>query len=239
MAMRQIALQMVKYPNKYYKYVEYELLKMGESYDSFCYNVFHSNVWGDDLMAAVIGDMWNIAITILSPVHKHPMKLFHNKDEPDVIIVANGGSWMGNGKHTTHFNGSHSEHMPLVGLDLINPNLMPQVLDSAQQAKQLALKNYLRAEEAKSLDMLRTVTQGITRLDNHIADLIHESDSMKEQKKTLEFQMEQLGISVEKIKEAGLLADRPYVRTLEREAQDAEKRRRQLEEEEQQKERQK
>ena len=62
---------------------------------------------------------------------------------------------------------------------------------------------------------------------------------MKEQKKTLEFQMEQLGISVEKIKEVGLLADRPYVRTLEREAQDAEKRRRQLEEEEQQKERQK
>ena len=112
MAMRQIALQMVKYPNKYYKYVEYELLKTGESYDSFCYNVFHSNVWGDDLMAAVIGDMWNIAITILSPVHKHPMKLFHNKDEPDVIIVANGGSWMGNGKRTTHFNASHSEHLP-------------------------------------------------------------------------------------------------------------------------------
>ena len=222
--MRQIALQMVKYPNKYYKYVEYELLEMGESYDSFCYNVFHSNVWGDDLMAAVIGDMWNIAITILSPVHRHPMKLFHNKDEPDIIIVANGGSWMGNGKRTTHFNGSHSEHVPLVLLDLINPNLMPQVLDSVQQAKQLALKNYLRAEEAKSLDMLCTVTQGITRLDNQIADLIHESDSMKEQKKTLEFQMEQLGISVEKIKEAGLLADRPYVRTLEQEAQDAEKR---------------
>ena len=146
---------------------------------------------------------------------------------------------MGIGKRTTHFNGSHSEHVPLVGSDLINPNLMPQVLDSVQQAKQLALKNYLTAEEAKSLDMLRTVTRGITRLDNHIADLIHESDSMKEQKKTLEFQMEQLGISVEKIKEAGLLADRPYVRTLEREAQDAEKRRRQLEEEEQQKERQK
>ena len=99
-------------------------------------------------MAAVIGDMWNIAITILSPVHKHPMKLFHNKDEPDVIIVTNRGSWMGNGKCTTHFNGSHSEHLPLVGSDLINPNLIPQVLDSMQQAKQLALKNYLRAEEA-------------------------------------------------------------------------------------------
>ena len=37
---------------------------------------------------------------------------------------------------------------------------------------------------------------------------------MKEQKKALEFQMEQLGISVEKIKEAGLLADMPHVRHL-------------------------
>ena len=147
MAMRQVGLQMVKYPHRYYKYIEYELLEMGESYDSFCYNVYHLKVWGDDLIAGIIGDMWNIAITLLSPEYKYPMKLFYNKDIPDVVIVTNGGSWMSQNKRSTHFNVTHLEHFPIVGLDLINPKMTPIVLHSATQAKQKALKNYLKVTE--------------------------------------------------------------------------------------------
>ena len=94
MCLRQIALQLVREPYKYYKYVEQELLETGESYDSYCYNIFHNQVWGDDLIAAVLGDMWNLAISIVTPVLLHPLHLFHMKKEPDVVIVANGGSWM-------------------------------------------------------------------------------------------------------------------------------------------------
>ena len=53
MAMRQVALYMLRHPYKYFKCVEQELLKSGESYESYCYNVFNKNVWGDDLIAAV------------------------------------------------------------------------------------------------------------------------------------------------------------------------------------------
>ena len=108
------------------------------------------------MFAGVIGDMWNISITLLSPEYKNPLKLFHNKDKPDVIIVVNGGSWMCSGKRSTHFNGTHSEHVPIVGHDLMNPNLNPIILDSAREAKQLALKNYVKDEEAKSLNLLCT-----------------------------------------------------------------------------------
>ena len=94
MCLRQIALQLVQEPYKYYKYVEQELLETGESYDSYCYNIFHNQVWGDDLIAAVLGDMWNLAISIVTPVLLNPLHLFHMKKEPDVVIVANGGSWM-------------------------------------------------------------------------------------------------------------------------------------------------
>ena len=117
MCMRQIALELIKRPHKYYKYVEQELHETGESYDSFCYNIYHGNIWGDDLIAAVLGDMWNIAISIITPTCKQPLHLFHMKKEPDVIIVANRGSWMSDGKCSTHFsammstdaNFSHSE----------------------------------------------------------------------------------------------------------------------------------
>ena len=63
MCMRQVGLQMLKHPHCYYKYIETELIDTRESYESYCYNVYHGNIWGDDLIASVIGDMWNIAIT--------------------------------------------------------------------------------------------------------------------------------------------------------------------------------
>ena len=93
MAMRQVALYMLPHPYKYFKYVEQELLRSGESYESYCYNVFNKNVWGDDFIAAVFGDMWNVAITIVTPITRKPMALFHNKEIPDVVIVANGGCY--------------------------------------------------------------------------------------------------------------------------------------------------
>jgi len=56
MAYRQVALHMLRNPTKFYKYVEQELLSTGESYESYCVNVFDGNVWGDDLIAAASGD---------------------------------------------------------------------------------------------------------------------------------------------------------------------------------------
>ena len=60
MAMRQAALYMLRHPYKYFKCIKQELLRSGESYESYCYNVFNKNVWGDDFIAAVFGDMWNV-----------------------------------------------------------------------------------------------------------------------------------------------------------------------------------
>ena len=93
--MRQAGMYMLKNLYCYYKALEYKLIKTGESYESYVFNVFHRNIWGDGLIATVIGDMWNIAISIVTPIHKKPVALFQNKDVPDVVIVANGGDYMG------------------------------------------------------------------------------------------------------------------------------------------------
>ena len=101
--MCQAAMHMLRNPYRYYEALEMQLIRTGESYESYVYNVFHWNIWGDDLLAAVIGDMWNIAISIVTPIHKKPVALFHNKDVPDVVIVANGGDYMSN-DGSTHFS---------------------------------------------------------------------------------------------------------------------------------------
>ena len=40
MMMRQIALQMLWHPTRYYKYLEHELVETSESSESYCCNVY-------------------------------------------------------------------------------------------------------------------------------------------------------------------------------------------------------
>ena len=75
MAMRQAGFHMLKHPERFYKAVEDELNQSRESYESYCFNAYHSNVWGDDLVDTVFSDMWNIAISIVSPAIKYPVDL--------------------------------------------------------------------------------------------------------------------------------------------------------------------
>ena len=94
MAMRQTAMYLLRHPHRYYRFLEQELLETGESYELYCYNVFQSNIWGDDLIASVFGDMWNISISIVSLISHKALNLFHNEENPEVVIIGNGGSWM-------------------------------------------------------------------------------------------------------------------------------------------------
>ena len=241
MAMCQVALHMIKHPNRFYQYVEEDLLKAGESYESFCVNVFRCNVWGDNLIAADFGDMWNIAVSIISPVAKKQFHLFHTKSQPDVVLVCNGGNYLKHGG-STHYNGTRSTDPEFrkPGSDLINPTLQqdmtskltPTVLKDKEMAKQLALNEYLKDERQASLDLLRTVCKGIRRLDDKIATLIEQSDDLRNQKKFLVYKMEKLGIKTDQIDMyMQELGERPFCRTLEREKEDEEEnRKRQLEE---------
>ena len=231
MAMCQVALYMLRHPYKYFKCVEQELLRSGELYESYCYNVFNKNVWGDNFIAAVFGDMWNVAISIVTPISRKPIALFHNKDNPDVVIVANGGCYMMQ-KGCTHFTATRSTDLKFKqpGSEYMNPTisqditakLEPVVLADREDAEQAALKQYLHTGKERSVDLLRGVCTQIKRLDNRICDMIKESDMFREQKDLLEYQLEKLGVSMEKLRDATneLSGDRGYVRTEEREMLD-------------------
>ena len=224
--------------------MEQELTETGESYESFCVNVYKCNVWGDDLIAAAIGDMWNIGITILSPVFRKPFHLFHNKtEEPDVVIVSNGGSYMCPDKGSTHFSATiplttnyvkpGSEHLHSnVGAD-INPKIMPLILEDKKKARDIAMKEYLKVDTELSLGLLRSVIRQLNRIDDHITTLIKESDDLNCQKNFLTNQLLQLGLSAERIKEiTDMKRERQYCRTTEREEIDkANERKRKAEEE--------
>ena len=121
---------------------------------------------GDDFIAAVFGDIWNVAISIVTPISRKPMALFHNKDNPDVVIVANGGCYTMQ-KGCTHFTATRStnpkfkqpgsEYMnPTISQD-ITAKLEPVVLADREDAKQAALKQYLHTGKEHSVDLLQGV----------------------------------------------------------------------------------
>ena len=234
MCLRQIALQLVREPYKYYKYVEQELLETGESYDSYCYNIFHNQAWGDDLIAAVLGDMWNLAISIVTPVSLNPLHLFHMKKEPDVVIVANGGSWMSGEKRSTHFSATLptdvNHRLPGSGLQ----NLTPMILQDAVKAKRIATTKFLKDQEEHSLDAMRGVCAAINRMEDKAVEIIQEAEGLRDQVDRAEYLLQELGIRIEKIREAkSELKPKSYVRTEQREKEDAERKRKREEEEEQ------
>ena len=247
MSMRQAGFHMLKHPERFYKAVKDELIESGESYESYCFNVYHSNMWGNDLVAAVFSDMWNIAISIVSPLIKFPVDLWHNKDFPDVVLVANGGSYLVESKPTTHFSSSRvrDPDFRLPGRELVittpgysgdtYKKLKPVMLDNKEQARKMAIDQYVNFEWEKSLQLLYGITRSIGKLDKHIAHLIHESEMKKEQRSLLSHQLEVLGISHEKIDLAIQQKELPYVLTEEAEREEiraARKRKRAEEEEE-------
>ena len=231
--MRQAAMHMLRNPFRYYKPLEHQLTKSGESFESYVFNVFHKNVRGDDLVAAVIGDMWNVAISIVTPIHKKPVALFHNKEFPDIVIVANGGDYMSK-EGSTHFSTTRcfAESFKIPGSEYRNPTLCqdlskkldPIVLEDPKKATQVACHNFIKYDEEKSLKLLRGLCHNIDQLDDTVCELIKQGEEIRQQKTVMEYQMEKIGISCEKIKEATavLKGEKEYVRTQDRECHDAE-----------------
>ena len=119
------------------------------------------NVWGDDLVVAAFGDMWNLAISIVTPIFNKPLDLFHNKKKPDVVIIANGGCWTSENRSSTHFTATSllDKHVKLPGSERssTNPNvdtppkLELTILIDKTKAKQLGIQEYIKEEKSENL----------------------------------------------------------------------------------------
>ena len=84
-------------------------------------NIFYGNIWADDLVAAAIGKLFNISITIVSPAFEKPLDLFHKENDPDVVLILNGGG-VNTPYVSTHFSGTRRKHqrkLPGEGLEVI------------------------------------------------------------------------------------------------------------------------
>ena len=220
---RQVGLHLLKHANLFYPFVQHDLEVMNESYESYCVNVFTGQVWGDDLILSAIGHMFNIAITIITPCFDKPVALFHEKDIPDVVVIANGGDYLVSSKPSTHFSGSKVKAgvgFKMPGHEMVNPKLDPVLYKGFNKGKEDSLRHYLAEEKSLSLAKLRGVVKGIEKFDAKIVELIKESDKLMKWKEAIEHKLGCLGVDVKKIEKAGKVKERGYVRTEEQKKMD-------------------
>ena len=146
-------------------------------------------------MAAILGKLWNISITIVTPKYTAPLHLFHVNPMPDVVIVSNGGSWLEQeGQKTTHFSGTESTDVNWITVGSGLSNLTPDVLNDAVKAKRLATAKFLKDQEDHTLDALRGVVSAINRMENKAAEMIEEAESLRDQLGRAEYLLQELGI---------------------------------------------
>ena len=193
-AFRQVGLHMIQNPNKFYPQIEQELIKTGESYESYIYNVYQGNNWGDDLIALAFSDMWNIAISLVAPCYNNPVPLFHNKEVPDIVLIVNGGCWRLGKKAASHFSATAAKdksfkipgsalydiHREVESLAKV---LAPTLLTNREDARKRAINDYKHQEAMRSLKLLRSVAISIDKVNEKIADMIEESEEVIEMKK--------------------------------------------------------
>ena len=83
----QIAYFMSKMPEQFYQYSLAYL--HGQSFQSYILNIWAGLCYGDELCLGCLAHMWNLKITVISP-HLPDIKIFHQEEDPDIILVHNG-----------------------------------------------------------------------------------------------------------------------------------------------------
>ena len=121
------------------------------------------------------------------------------KKEPDVVIVANGGSWRSGEKRSMHFSATLptdvNHRLPGSGYQ----NLTPMILQDAVKAKRIATTKFLKDQEEHSLDAMRGVCTAINCMEDKAVEIIQEAEGLHDQVDRAEYLLQELGIKIERI----------------------------------------
>ena len=104
----QIAAHIAKNVDFFQPRMRLYLARQHLSFTSYVKAFARGQIWSDIFTVGAIVHMWNVSVTIISPMGKDVSRIHHNMDVPDVIIVANGDKF-GNSRAATYF--AATEHL--------------------------------------------------------------------------------------------------------------------------------
>ena len=100
---KQIAAYIAKNVDFFQPRMRSHLARQHLSFTSYVKAFARGQIWCDMFTVGAIVRMWNISITIISPIGNDVWRIHHNMDVPDVVIAANGDAF-GSNREATHFS---------------------------------------------------------------------------------------------------------------------------------------
>ena len=86
------------------QYPDFFAPKMKE-YLKNVYTLYHGEIWCDEYILGAVGHMYNIQISVISPLFSDLWNVYHNgQQKPDVVLVTNGRGFR------THYDGFGLQH---------------------------------------------------------------------------------------------------------------------------------
>ena len=195
---RQTAWYMARNPYFVFPLVEPEL--DGESYRSYVENIFEGNVWADDMIATAIGKMFNVSITIISPQLPEALHLFHDDQEPDVLLIGNAGT-MGTECENTHFSASKSKlaKYKKPGSSMKDENMRIIHKVNYDHGFKTACEHLIEGEKKHAVERLFSLNKGILALEQEMKEMNKQLQDMKRRRKAIETELVELGVNQQQL----------------------------------------
>ena len=150
-----VAEHFALYPEFFVPKMQKYLKESKLGYNKYIYSVYHGEIWCDEYILGAIGRMFNIRISVISPLFSGLWHVYHDgKEDADVILIANGRGFRTEFDKITHFTatkgnkdewkcvGSHLELLPVEKYSgFVEGQSMALDFDTIQQSKSIVSKS--------------------------------------------------------------------------------------------------
>ena len=152
------------------------------------------------MCAAAVFKMWNISISIISPMYHKPLQLFHNNDKPPVVIIANGGD-PARQVPCTHFSASKtkSNYDVLPGSALKFEDCVPRKLHGKKKGEKAAKKWCIKLAKRTAATKYNELTKEINYVKTEMLKVSVWYHHLEKLHVKLGEQLDKLGVEIEGI----------------------------------------
>ena len=120
------------------------------TYQSYLQGISDGVIRVDRFIVSAISKMWNISISVVSPVYNSEWKIHHDATEADILIVSNGHQ-LGHAKEATHYSPTEStlKSWKKVGHDVVD--LSVRIIEGEAKGEKLGTKTFMLQEAEQIL----------------------------------------------------------------------------------------
>ena len=154
------------------------------------------------MIATAISKMFNISITIISPRLPEALHLFHDDQEPDVLLIGNGGT-MGTEHENTHFSASKSKlvNYKKPGSSMKDENMRIIRKVNYDHGFKTAREHLIEGEKKHAVECLFSLNKSIVALEQEMKEMNKQLQDMKRRRKAIETELVELGVNQQQLKQ--------------------------------------